>query len=272
VVEATGSAPLVYQWRFNGANLDGATNTLYTIASVQPNNSGQYSVAVGNAYGSVVSSNAGLVVVPFVPLHFEPVTRVEGNYQTCVKATEDQIVAVEISTDLVNWTPFQTNRIGFNGFVVQIITNQQRMFARARSFSNGSTNPPPNTTAPAGMVWIPPGAFTMGSPLTEQDRSSDEGPQTRVTISSGFWMGKYEVTQAQYQSVIGNNPSTFKGDADRPMEAGSWQDATNYCAKITIIERSLGRVPGGYEYRLPTEAEWEYACRAGNHHRHGLWE
>jgi formylglycine-generating enzyme required for sulfatase activity len=149
-----------------------------------------------------------------------------------------------------------------------------------------SENSPPVNPDPEHLVWIKPGTFTMGSPATEQDRMDDrEGPQTQVTISQGFWMSKHETTQEEYQSVMGTNSSyfqgwklfrlrvwqavmgtnqsRFKGDTKRPVETVSWHDATNYCAKMTAGERAAGRLPAGYEYRLPTEAEWEYACRAG---------
>ena len=103
-------------------------------------------------------------------------------------------------------------------------------------------------TLPQNMVWIESGTLTMGS--------------TKVTISRGFGMSKYEVTQAQYKAVMGSSPSRFKGD-NKPVEQVSWHDAVSYCAKLTGKEKAAGRLPMGYEYRLPTEAEWEYACRAG---------
>ena len=118
-------------------------------------------------------------------------------------------------------------------------------------------------TAPAGMVWIPPGTFTMGSPASERNRNGDEGPETVVTISKGFWLGKYEVTQREYVAVMGSNLSYFTGDPDRPVEMVSWYEAVEYCNRLTARERAAGRLPAGYEYRLPTEAQWEYACRAG---------
>jgi len=121
-------------------------------------------------------------------------------------------------------------------------------------------------------AWIPPGTFTMGSPAGEQDRLGSEGPQTQVTIRRGFWMGRYEVTQGQYQAVMGGNPSFFSGDPDRPVENATWYDATNYCAKLTGRERTTGRLPAGYVYRLPTEGEWEYACRAGTTNRFSFGE
>jgi formylglycine-generating enzyme required for sulfatase activity len=123
-------------------------------------------------------------------------------------------------------------------------------------------------TAPTNMVFIPPGTFRMGSPTNEVDRFYWEGPQTAVTISRGFWMGKYEVTQGEYLSVMGSNPSWFStnnGCADgqsRPVETVSWwDDATAYCDALTERERLAGRIGTNCVYRLPTEAEWEYACR-----------
>jgi formylglycine-generating enzyme required for sulfatase activity len=115
--------------------------------------------------------------------------------------------------------------------------------------------------APTNMVFIPPGTFRMGSPTNEVDRYEDEGPQTAVTISRGFWIGKYEVTQDEYQAVKGSNPSYFTGDSKRPVERVSWFDATNYCAKLTQREVAAGRIASNGVYRLPTQAEWEYACR-----------
>ena len=114
-----------------------------------------------------------------------------------------------------------------------------------------------------GVVWIREGSFTLGSPGTEVDRSSDEGPQTQVSLTHGFWMGRTEVTQAQYLAVTGANPSFFTGDLTRPVETVSWNNAVAYCATLTTTERTAGRCPANWSYRLPTEAEWEYAARAG---------
>ena len=99
----------------------------------------------------------------------------------------------------------------------------------------------------------------MGSPTNEVDRDGNEGPQTAVTISRGFWMGKYEVTQGEYLAVMGSNPSFFNGlqpdwsqpdtytdfgtNLSRPVEGVTWMDATNYCAKLTQQERIAGRIP-----------------------------
>ena len=190
-------------------------------------------------------------------LHFDPVTKVSGNFQTRVRGAVDDVVVVEISTNMTNWSPFQTNRIGIEGILLNVINNQQQNFLRARILLNefGSI--------PNRMVWINSGTFMMGSPVDEINRELDEGPQVQVTIRSGFWMNKYETTQEEYLSLMGNNPSSFTGQLKYPVETVTWHDATNYCGKLTMRERAAGCLPEGYAYRLPTEAEWEYACRAG---------
>ena len=113
------------------------------------------------------------------------------------------------------------------------------------------------------MVYIPAGGFTMGSPSTELGRYVTEGPETQVTIRRGFWMGRYEVTQAEYLELMGQNPSHFTGDSNRPVEQVEWFEAAAYCDALTARQKNQGGLPAGYAYRLPTEAEWEYACRAG---------
>ncbi len=105
------------------------------------------------------------------------------------------------------------------------------------------------------MVEIPGGQFVMGSPAEERERSPNEGPQRTVTIQP-FFMGRFAVTQEQYQAVMGYNPSGFKG-VKKPVENVSWNDATQFC---DILSTRTGK---SYRYRLPSEAEWEYACRAG---------
>ena len=117
--------------------------------------------------------------------------------------------------------------------------------------------------APTNFVFLPPGTFRMGSPANEPDRSPKEGAPTSVTIGRGFGLGKYPVTQGEYLAVMGTNPSYFAGDLSRPVEGVSWGDATNYCALLTRRERVAGRIATNAAYRLPTEAEREYACRAG---------
>jgi formylglycine-generating enzyme required for sulfatase activity len=103
------------------------------------------------------------------------------------------------------------------------------------------------------MIAIPGGTFWMGSPANEAERGDNESPQHQVTVPS-FFMGKYPLTQAQYQAIMGKNPAYFKGN-NRPVENVSWDDAVRFCQKLS--QRT------GKNYRLPSEAEWEYACRAG---------
>jgi formylglycine-generating enzyme required for sulfatase activity len=113
------------------------------------------------------------------------------------------------------------------------------------------------------MVYIPAGTFKMGSPTNELGRYYDEGPQTSVTLTSGYWMAPYLVTQQEYQSRMGTNPSYFTGNLSLPVDQVSWLDASNYCRLLTQQELAAGRIPAGVQFRVPTEAEWEYACRAG---------
>jgi formylglycine-generating enzyme required for sulfatase activity len=128
-------------------------------------------------------------------------------------------------------------------------------------------------SAALGMVAIAPGTYLRGSPVTPLGvapyfNEANAQPVHSVTISRPFWIGRFEVTQAQYQAVTGSNPSVFQGPsypnaAQRPVETVTWFDAVAYCTALTASEQAAGRVPAGYVYRLPTEAEWEYCCRAG---------
>ncbi|MBR4250056.1 MAG: formylglycine-generating enzyme family protein, partial [Verrucomicrobia bacterium] len=118
------------------------------------------------------------------------------------------------------------------------------------------------------LIWIEPGTYTMGSFLSAMMNNSffpikvQNIPQHDVTLTKEYWLGKYEVTQGQYETIMGKNPSHFKG-ADLPVDSVSWFDAKEFCKKLTAIEKEAGRLPEGYEYSLPTEAQWEYGCRAG---------
>ena len=111
------------------------------------------------------------------------------------------------------------------------------------------------------LAWIEAGQFSMGSPMREAGRLPNEGPQTQVRFSQGFWAGIYEVTQAQYFKVMEHNPASVAG-ASLPVDNVTWADAKRYCQLLTKQEKTAGRLPEGYIYRLPTEAEWEYLARA----------
>ena len=123
----------------------------------------------------------------------------------------------------------------------------------------------PSISADADMLWCPPGTFLMGSPRGEERRYENETLHS-VTLTRGFWLGKHEVTQAQWEKVMGGNPSYFMGP-NRPVVDVSWEDAVAFCKKLTDMELKAGRVPKGWAYQLPTEAQWEYTCRAGTQTR-----
>ncbi|MBO3457462.1 formylglycine-generating enzyme family protein [Aetokthonos hydrillicola] len=136
---------------------------------------------------------------------------------------------------------FQVVKVDATGKIIKSNTSSANFFTE--DLGNGVT---------LDMVEIPGGKFVMGSPSTEKDRSDSERPQHNVTIKP-FYIGKFTITQQQYQAVMGKNPSNFKGEK-RPVEQVSWDDAIAFCDKLS--QRT------GKTYRLPSEAEWEYACRA----------
>ena len=211
---------------------------------------GYISPQVWIAAPAAVSRNLSLQTIPLVTLHGLP-----GDTNQIETAT---------SSDAPVWVPLTTVVLtnGVQEWYDRVSPPGAYRFYRSKLLGAG-TWPAPGLR----FVWLPAGSFTMGSPATEADRGADEGPQTRVTLSRGFYLGRYEVTQGEYLSVIGSNPSNFTGDTNRPVEKVSWNDATNYCAQLTARERTAERLPAGWAYRLPTEAEWEYASRAGSTNR-----
>lgn len=132
-------------------------------------------------------------------------------------------------------------------------------------------------TVGAGMVWISPGTFLMGDPSgSDSDKAT---PAHKVRLSTGFWLGESVVTQAQWYAEMGSKPrkqlpvsgnaaADFQG-AELPVENVNWYGAMDYCRKLTKQEHATGKLPADIDYRLPTEAEWEFACRAGTK---GLYE
>ena len=166
------------------------------------------------------------------------------------------LARVEWSVDLSGpWTALSNVVVSAEGVVlVDLTPGSVRRFYRAVA--------EPKPTVPVRFVWIEPGTFVMGSPIGEEGRDPDEAQHT-VTLTQGFWLLDHEVTQGEYLAVMGSNPSFFTGDLNRPVETVSWNDALEYCQKLTVLERAAGRITAQQAYRLPTEAEWEYVARAG---------
>jgi formylglycine-generating enzyme required for sulfatase activity len=169
-------------------------------------------------------------------------------WQMLSKALGENITKGNARNVLIQWT----TKTGETGLTISRST--RRSWQYVESLGNG---------VELEMVVIPAGSFVMGAPEEEEGRSADEGPQYEVTIAEPFFMGKYPITQAQWRIVaampqvereLDPDPSRFKGDS-RPVEQVSWLDAVEFCRRL---ERATGR-----PYRLPSEAEWEYACRAG---------
>ncbi len=172
-----------------------------------------------------------------------------------------------VDHDLIAWQSAEKcgTAACFGAYLEDYPKGRYARMARARLKPEPSPPPPPTaSSAPAPverprqsfepeLVSITGGCFQMGSPESESDRDSDER-QHRVCVEN-FAIGKYEVTQKQWQVVMGSNPSDFKGCADCPVENVSWNDVQDYLEKLN--QRT------GQRYRLPTEAEWEYACRGG---------
>ncbi len=116
----------------------------------------------------------------------------------------------------------------------------------------------------ARLILVTPGSFIMGSPQSEKGHMYWEG-EREVTLSHKFYLGATPVTQRQYEWATGENPTDHPGAGkDAPVDSVNWDMANAFCSKLTEIDRQAGVLRDGWEYRLPTEAEWEYACRAGN--------
>jgi formylglycine-generating enzyme required for sulfatase activity len=115
------------------------------------------------------------------------------------------------------------------------------------------------------MQWIGPGEFLTAGPITQPGPAEAASFPNFVRVATGFWIGRFEVSQSQFEDVMEINPSAFAGTSPHaPVERVSWEDAATFCQRLTERERRSGRLPAGYAFALPCETEWEYACRAGS--------
>ncbi len=178
------------------------------------------------------------------------------NWRKQVAAVVAGIVLLSLGIGIGSWNPFRSEPDEYTVTLTPTATPAATVTATPAATPATPEPTPTPAASPIGtgipMRRVPGGTFQMGSPTSEQGRSDAEGPPHQVTVPD-FHMSKYEITQAQWKAVMGTDPSNFKGD-DLPVENVSWNEAKEFCQKLS---RQTGK-----NYRLPTEAEWEYACRA----------
>jgi formylglycine-generating enzyme required for sulfatase activity len=180
--------------------------------------------------------------------------------------------------------PSSRHRRGPTSGPIDVVTTSVGQIDGRRALEQSKDCPPPELiTTRIGRIalkLIPAGEFWMGSPDRDREAFDDEKPRHNVQISEAYYLGVTPVTQAQYEAVVGKNPSRFPRQPDNPVESVSWFEAAWFCNKLSQKERLMPYyvirgskrvlVAGGPGYRLPTEAEWEYACRAGTETRYGF--
>ena len=163
-----------------------------------------------------------------------------------------------------DWWPATLLMVGLVSLQCGTTKNNQHQYSS--DFFIDSIAGTERAVAGVSLSYCPPGNFRMGSPLDEPERRPDEG-QVDVELTNGFWMGKYEVTQGQWKHIIGKLPGELTeagGEGDSiPVYNVNYAEAETFCRKLTELGRASGDLPIGWEFRLPTEAQWEYACRSG---------
>jgi formylglycine-generating enzyme required for sulfatase activity len=230
-----------------------------------------YSLSYGHCYWCDRHQNLGLdifpgkaIVVSSLPKPAKLTPKNPSQSKVGKKVSVPKIV-VPASKPIIQKLPRRNVLIGLGAGIVT--TTGITIFARPRSERSVFAAPTPFTEQlPNGveleMVGLPGGIFLMGSPESDPDADKREFPQHELTVPS-FSIGKYPVTQAQWQTVMGNNPSYFNNDRPQnPVEQVSWNDCQEFCRKLSQLT--------GQRYRLPSEAEWEYACRAGTTTRYSF--
>ena len=208
---------------------------------------------------AVVLATAGVPLAAQTPWSSPRLQLSAAGARLTVRGQTGAVYALECTDSLAPGSAWQTLALQQCSGSSMVCTDSVRSATGQRFYRVGAYTAFSNLD----FTLLTPGVFQMGSPPTETDRNADEGPQTTVTLTRGFLISRHLVTQAEYSAVTGNNPSFFADNPNRPVDDVSWLDALNYCARLTELERAAGAIPAGCAFRLPTEAEWEYACRAG---------
>lgn len=216
--------------------LSGTFNAAMPLSARRFENTGTLSVLIRPEGGFV-----SLIVQAVLPDEADS----PWNASVCIKEIRYALLANRSSEEILSILDPASQRIAINPGNKAIRIGIQGIHPSAK---------------PLEMIPIPAGSFVMGSPITEKDRDPNESPQHEVTITKPFYLGKYEVTQAQWEAVLDGNPSSFQGNPDRPVERVSWDDCQVFIHRLN--EMGVG------QFRLPTEAEWKYACRAGTSTRY----
>ena len=237
--------------------------TKLTLDSIEVNDDEDFGFNIGYANVSNKGDNPARVKifveisthVPFEDMEIISVSS-SNEYTEIPPNSESKISFMYVAPSMDKWTD-DGRLIEYWAWVTATSLNSE-IKTRGVKFNVGTEQLGNTITNTIGMefVLIPAGEFDMGSPPDEEGRRSWEGPVHHVNIEKAFYMCKYEVTQKQWREVMGDNPSYFKGDDDLPVEYVSWDNVQEFIKKLNDKE-------GTDKYRLPSEAEWEYACRAG---------
>ncbi len=235
-VRVTNTLDRSFQWYFGTNRIEGATNATLILTNVSSAQSGAYTVTVSNSAGIATSDSAMLSVLPSLNINMVPMISMMGDI-----GSSNQLQYVNAVGPTDAWNLIAT--IGITN-IPQIYFDVSAIGQPARFYRTFVAPISPNN-----MALIQTGTFVFNG--------------LSISITNTFWMGIHEVTQGEFKKVTGVNPSHFSGDTNLPVEEVSLADAINYCALLTSQEKDAGRLPNGYLYRLPTDEEWEYACRAG---------